>query len=401
MDKSAAFFLTLAMFFLTLWRFGANQALAIVALMVVLYSPWRKTLFSWQWIKTPIILIPLIFISYAILSITYSQAPTVIAALQGLTAYSKLLFLLVLPLAMQQSKYRTWVENGLIYGVLINVVISTLYYYHVPFAEHYFGPHMSMQITFTVNPLQVIYVVVMALWILLMRFIDRTSSKLDLLLFVLLFVYLWFINMERSGYLLFLALVLLFLGQRFGKKAILAGCIALPVLFMGLYFAVPNIKSRVDMGVHNIVAFQQAQNVTQIGVDNSWGLRLAFAKESLEIIKSHPILGAGVGSFRYVYAEHYPVQALAVKVNDPHNAYTYVCFEFGLIVLMLYLSWLYAIWSHSKRLAPHERLLLRGVWLIFVVMGFTDSGLALNAIGISFVVWISLYLSKNSVSKEV
>lgn len=394
-EKSAAILLVLALFLLTLWRFGTNQCLAILALMVLFYRPWRQTLFSKQWLKTPVILVSLIFIALCLIGVTYSEAPTIAKALQGITAYSKLLFLLILPLALQNTKYHKWFENALIYGVLVNVIISTLYYYQIPWAVQLFGPHMSMQITYTVNPLQVVYIVVMALWLLMTRLANREFTVPNILSFVLLLGYLWLINMERSGYLLFLALVLLFLGQQFGKKATIIGCIILPLLCDGLYFAVPNIKARVDMGIHNITAFQQASSVMDIGVDNSWGLRVAFAKESWEVIKDHPVLGTGTGSFRYVYAEKYPTQAETVKINDPHNAYVYVAFEFGLIGLIVYLAWLYAIWMLTTRLALRDRHLLRGIWLIFVVMGFTDSGLPLNAIGISFVVWISIYLARD------
>ncbi len=390
-DKTAIALLSVAAFLLTLWRFGANQCLALVVIMVIVHRPWREALFSSRWLKTPVVLISLIFLGLAVLSVAYSQTPTVVKALQGITAYSKLLFLLVFPLVLQKNQYRKWLEQGLIYGVLVNVIISTLYYYHVPFVVKHLGPYFSMDISFSVNPLQLIYVVVMAIWLLTMRFFKREHHWQDALIFLVLLFYLWFINMERSGYLLFLALLLLLLLQQFGWKALLAGCIILPVLFWGFYIISPNVKARVDLGVHNVVAYHEAASSTAIGVDNSLGLRLAFAKESFDVIKDHPWFGTGIGSFRYVYAKLYASQAQTVKVNDPHNAYIYVAFELGLVGLLIYLAWLRAIWKLTGSLPIKERHLLQGVWLMFVVMGFTDSGLALNAIGISFILWTSLY----------
>ena len=66
-----------------------------------------------------------------------------------------------------------------------------------------------------------------------------------------------------------------------------------------------------------------------------------------------------------------------------------------MVGLAIYIAWLVSIFRWISRLPQKERYLLRGIWLIFVVMGFTDSGLPLNAIGLSFVLWLSLYLRPN------
>ncbi len=394
-EVAAAALLTFAAFTLTLWRFGANQCFAVVALMVLFYKPWRSKLFSWRWVKQPIILLALLLIIWALISVSYSEVPKLSRALQGVTQYSKLLFLLMLPIAMQNLKYRRWVENGLIYGVLINVILSVLYYFQVPGISPLLKPHMSMLITFTVNPLQVIYVVVLALWLLMMRFAERHFRCWDVVVFVLLFTYLWLINLERSGYIVFIAVLLLFLAQQFGKKAVLLGCLAIPVFFALLYFVLPPFKDRVDVGIHNVIAYHQTENVGSIGADNSLGLRLAFTQESIAVIKVHPLLGTGIGSFKYVHTALYPEQEKSFPANDPHEAYIYVAFELGLIGLAIYIAWLVAIYKFTGTLPSTERNLLRGVWLIFVVMGFTDSGLALNAIGMSLVLWLSLYIYRD------
>lgn len=251
---------------------------------------------------------------------------------------------------------------------------------------------MSMNATFTVNPLQVIYVVVMAVWLLGMRILNREFSSWDIVVLVLLTFYLWVVNIERSGFLLFSALVLFFLTQYCGKKGFLLGCLLLPLFLLGLYYMLPNVKARVDLGIQNVLAFQAAQSSQQIGTNNSLGVRLAFLSETIQVIKDRPLLGTGIGNFKYVYAHRFSEQAKTVIVNDPHNAYAYVAFELGLIGLAIYCVWLYQAWKLTGRLRLEDRILLRGIWLIFVLMGFTDSGFALNAVGMSFILWFSLYL---------
>jgi O-antigen ligase len=82
-----------------------------------------------------------------------------------------------------------------------------------------------------------------------------------------------------------------------------------------------------------------------------------------------------------------------MSVNDPHNAYTYIAFELGLVGLALYLLWLYQLWRVIE-LEPKVKHLLHGVFWAFVVMGVVDSGLALNAVAVSFVVISCSLLAK-------
>ncbi len=399
MDQLAAGLLTFAVFTLTLWRFGTNQCLALLVLMVLFYRPWRQELFSWSWLKNPVILLALFFVGFCLLSVSYSETPRFADALKGVSAYSKLLFLGVIPIAFREARYRKWLENGLIYGVFVNVIISTLYYYQLPIIVHYFGAYMDHQISFTVNPIQMIYVAVMAIWLLAMRLLRREFHYGDVIVFAALLAYLWLINMERSGYVLFLALILLLLGQKFGKKAVFVGGLIIPLVLVGLYFAVPNIKFRLNEGIHNVLVYQQTENTAEMGVgdeiNNSWGLRLALATECIGIIKNHPILGTGAGSFKYVYGALYPAQQAATNITEPHDIYIYILFEFGLLGLTIFLVWLYAVLKWINTLPSGDRHLLQGVWLMFVVLGFTDSSLILNAVGLSLVVWISLYLNKH------
>lgn len=387
-ETLANWLLFLTLFFLTLWRFGSNQLIAITALLVFIYRPWRRQLFRWQHFKQPIILWTLLFFLWMVISLSYSEAPCWHKALQGLTMYSKLLFLLVIPLTMAHSKCRYWVEQGLIWGVFVNVVISTLNYYHVAWVGLVFGPYFSLNGVFSINPLQLIFIVVLACWILSQRLITRQYHVLDIVLFILLSIYLWFINIERSGYLLYLTLLIVLLCQYCNKKSLLLSLLAVIVLCFGLYELSPNVKARIQVGINNINAFNQVQNINQIGVDNSLGLRLAFTKVSLEVVKAHPLLGTGIGSFKYVYAN---LTKSSNIPNDPHDAYTLVAFELGLIGLALYIIWLISIFCALKKLPKNESRLLAGLWWALVIFGFTDSGLILNAVGLSFVMLLSLY----------
>ncbi len=403
---ASAVCLTLALFFLTLWRFGANQFLILAVVVVLIHRPWRQTLFSKAYLTQPMFLVIYLFLAWAMVSMSYSQVPSIGKALQGLTMYTKLLFFLVLPLAVTHDRARYWIAEGLILGVLVNVILSTLFHFHVAWVvEHFASPFLSgMNFTFSINPLQLIFVVALAMWLLVNRFVTRQFHWHDVLIFAILMVYLWFINIERSGYLLFIVLSLLFVWQHFNQKVFVITACLLPFLLFGVYLASPNVKARVNAGIVNVEAFYEIKDASKIGPANSLGLRLAFLEESLQEVKLHPIVGTGIGSFRYVYMKKYgqgtnQMQVVSgmpyfpMSVNDPHNAYTYIAFELGLVGLALYLLWLYQLWRVIE-LEPKVKHLLRGVFWAFVVMGVVDSGLALNAVAVSFVVISCSLLTK-------
>lgn len=381
--------LCFSMFFLTLWRFGTNQCLALAALVILVNRPWRLRLFSMEHFKRPLIIATCLFLIWATLSWTYTQAPCMSSAAHGLALYTKLLFLLILPLAMGLKSSRTWIEQGIIFGILVNVILTMLYYFHVNFVVVSIGRFYSVNGVFGINPLQMIFVVVFACWILMQRMIERKASFIDIGIFVLLSIYLWFINIERSGYLLYLVLILVALYQILNKKGIVIGFLCIPILLVGLYEFSPNVQARIKEGINNIYAYQQTEQVKNVAIDNSLGLRVAFFAESLKVIKAHPLLGTGIGSFKSVYQNMGGPSSAGI--NDPHNAYTLVTFELGLIGLALYLGWLAVIFHNIKLLTPKNAHRLRGLWWIFVIMGFTDSGLILNAVGLSFIIGVSLY----------
>jgi O-antigen ligase len=397
--KSTLTLCALAAFLLTLWRFGANQCLALVAVIVIFYRPWREQLLQKEYYRQPVIWLMLLFLGWAVLSLSYAQTPSLLKAAQGLTIYSKLLFLIVLPLAMCHAQCRYWVEQGLIYGVFVNACLSTLYYFQINFTVHALGAYFPTG-TFAVNALQMVYVAVLACWILSKRILNHRGHWIDGGIFIFLSIYIWFVNIERSGYLLYLALLLLSLYQTMHKKGLVIGIMIIPILLIGLYEFSPNVKTRVALGVDNLIAFHQAQDIHQVANTNSLGLRLAFAKETWIIAQDHLLLGTGIGSFRYVNQQKEGLKVDNLYPNDPHNAYSYVLFELGLVGLFIYLAWLGALSKSISRLPLETRDLMRGIWWAFVIMGFTDSGFALNAIGLSFILCISAYLLCESSTQD-
>jgi O-antigen ligase len=122
----------------------------------------------------------------------------------------------------------------------------------------------------------------------------------------------------------------------------------------------------------------------EIHTETSVGLRLQFYRNSLVLIGEHPLLGAGTGAFRSVYAAH--VRGTKMVVADhPHNAFLHVGVELGLFGLAALLALLVVQWRSARWIAnPSARCAARGLIVIFVVAGLVSSTFGDHAEGLFF-----------------
>ncbi|MDO8598357.1 MAG: O-antigen ligase family protein, partial [Sulfuricaulis sp.] len=79
----------------------------------------------------------------------------------------------------------------------------------------------------------------------------------------------------------------------------------------------------------------------------STGQRLQFYRNSLEIIRDHPVIGVGTGGFAKAYASRVGGTDMMQTVN-PHNEYLNIAVQLGIIGLVALLYLFYCQW----RLAP-------------------------------------------------
>jgi O-antigen ligase len=125
-----------------------------------------------------------------------------------------------------------------------------------------------------------------------------------------------------------------------------------------------------------------------VRTQTSIGLRLQFYRNSLVLIGEHPLLGAGTGAFRSVYAAH--VRGTKMVVADhPHNAFLHVGVELGLFGLAALLALLAVQWRSARWIAnPSGRIAARGLIVIFVIAGLVSSTFGDHAEGLFFA-WAS------------
>jgi len=114
---------------------------------------------------------------------------------------------------------------------------------------------------------------------------------------------------------------------------------------------------------------------------SSSGLRLEFYTNSLKLIKKSPFIGTGTGSFQASYREL--IKDTGFKQSDnPHNEFLMAGVQFGLMGILVLLSFFFTQWRSAASLQKDEGILLaRGLILTIMTACMVASPLQDSAEG--------------------
>ena len=167
----------------------------------------------------------------------------------------------------------------------------------------------------------------------------------------------------RTGYLV-LGVLALYFGYRLrGRSGLALGAAAVVAVAFTLALVPGPFQQRLQALASEYRAWQPGQHE----VVTSTGLRLEFYRNSLAIIRDHPVFGVGTGGFPRAYAERARGTGVAESRN-PHNEYLLITVQVGIAGLAA-LLWLFCVqWRAAPRLAsPLETHLARGLVLTIAV----------------------------------
>ncbi|MDO9359038.1 MAG: O-antigen ligase family protein [Polaromonas sp.] len=138
----------------------------------------------------------------------------------------------------------------------------------------------------------------------------------------------------RSGYAVFLVLVVWCFAVWRGFKGVLLGMLASLAIGLLAYNLSATIHNRVKLGI------TEAQNFATVPQETSLGRRMLMVETTLGMIAERPWLGVGTGGFKQSFsdiaAEKYTGWR-AIPFDDPHNQYLFIATENGLIGLLSFL----------------------------------------------------------------
>lgn len=159
----------------------------------------------------------------------------------------------------------------------------------------------------------------------------------------------------RTGYLILAAGLMYFGFRRFRLRGVIAGLLAIAVLGAGAYRVSDTMRARVDQAVAETLRFTEGEVAP-----TSAGSRLLFWESTVELVRAHPWLGTGLGSWHAkVAAEMSAAQReqMLLGHEHPHNELLHVAAQTGLAGAALYLAGLLALARRAARLRPDAGLL--------------------------------------------
>lgn len=309
-------------------------------------------------------------IAYGI-GLTYSSASNQ-NAFAFFLKYDKLLFIPILVGLLTKEKHRKYCINAFLICSIIVLIISYLKWLGV-------YPHNDVGEGFSVYKGRIAGSIIMSFsaYLMLLRAKNtKGSHRLFWILASLLAIgnVLFLVN-GRTGQVTLVALLIWFSHEHLGLKA-LKYWIAILVLGMTFHYFNPNYpNSRLTS-----ISAELASESKNTGAQTAAGLRLEFYKNTLTLIKKHPLFGGGTGSLENEYFLLVDNTSIITKrVPNPHNQYLLTTQELGLVGLVLLLTFWLTHWWQSYNLTSTEYgTALRGL-IITISVGSIFNSLLLDA----------------------
>ena len=152
------------------------------------------------------------------------------------------------------------------------------------------------------------------------------------------------LSASRSGFMGMLILGLLVMVGAFGgagersRRTTAAGLVLALSVGLVTYFTV--LPPRMQQRILNLNPFAEQ---TAEG-SKSTEFRYATIQNSFDIIADHPILGVGLGNFRWVHKHTHG------RFKPPHNSYVWALAEGGVPLLLAFLGLFWALWRRLGKL---------------------------------------------------
>ncbi len=313
-----------------------------------------------QMLSEPVTRALLLFVGMFVVASFYSIAPWSDIRI-SLGKMGKWLYLPFLVCVLQSSRHRRWVLNAFLSSMMLTLFLAMLKIYggitlwHVRFTDAcVFKDHIFTNLMMS-----------FAVFLLAHKAFQSTHTWKRigfLLLCTAAIYYVLFMSEGRSGYVILALLWVFFSIQTQQGKYRIVGITSLIVLLMvaGLYFS--TFQRRILQVIHTVPLI----NATHAEGDISIRQRLAYMDNTVALIKIHPWLGFGTGSFKTAY-EKYALNRTWPMTANPHNEYLNIALQCGGLGLAALLWFFYILHKSIRALKRPEKYYAEGLLGIMVV----------------------------------
>ena len=273
--------------------------------------------------ENSIALLGTVFYALLFIGMTYSPAPLE-TTLDFFKKYRVLLFIpIILSLTKGQPKITVNIVNALLLGYLLVLVNAYLVNFNL----------------IPMNKSALIrqgggYLVIFAYLVMQRAMLEKKRRFLWGGFFLVISYDIFFILDTRTGWLIFIALTILFLFQYFSvKKQLIFYALSLFLAF-GIFYTSHSIQYRVNQTINSLQNYDATKKNSR---GTSVGNRLDWYQNSVELIKKKPVFGYGTGAFEVLHnslVERYST----VQISDPHNEFLLTTVQIGFVGLIVLLA---------------------------------------------------------------
>lgn len=372
--------LTISFLALPISSSAKSICLAITVIDILCYRPYREDLLkviSSTWCKATLIL-------FCIGLLACLWSPASVSQLSfSVEKYCKLLYLPVLVLAFQNGTTRLWCLHAFLLALIITCGLSILKHHHYLQAFHFAADNV-----FRNHIITSFYVSFAAYLCLLFAYSQQGMARLVYALLALMFTYqILFVSGSRTGYIIYLLLMLLLVLQLSTWRQAIAGMGLVCTLFSACYFASPVMQARVGAVIEQIHGYQHHNKNTDLG------LRLQFHDYAHKLFNQHPVLGNGTASFTYYFDKEKPIAHWDWGLLEPHSQYWLIAAEFGLLgsaaLLYFFISLIQTCCTLDKM-----KCIAFAMIVPFLIGNLSDSLLFYSGSGYFFIFFMALCLGE-------
>jgi O-antigen ligase len=335
LDKTYHFLLIALAFIFPLTVFGGNLIIILICFLWLISGDYKSKLN--QIINNKLIIASILFYFIHIVGLIWTEDLE-----WGLHIVHKMWYFIglfpILYTLMKKENIRIYISSFLL-AISITEIFSYLIWFELiaPFMNATVGNPTPFMSHISYNP-----ILAFAIYLVLHElFFNKKITNLAFSFYSFFAISMsinMFITGGRAGQVGFFVMISVLIFQVLDKqkiKSLFAIFIIIPVIFFSAYQASDLFQKRVNSAIKNTNDFSRTN-------ETSVGLRINFALNSFEVIKKYPIIGVGTGDFPVEYEKINQVKSPTFpNATNPHNMYTLILVQLGLVGLFSLLSIFY------------------------------------------------------------
>jgi len=353
----------------------------ILSIVLIILNPVYQSLL-YQYRKEPLMLVSVGIFLVAFLGCFYGDA-TFSEKISTLEKYTKFLFFPILIVAFYNRNFRFKALNTYLAIMTVVLIISFLKWtgfikFGNPDLDHIFYNHI-------ITGLMIGYAAYISASLAWSE--DKKLKPIYILLLILFTFQIFFLNFGRTGYIIYVLLMSLFLIQTLSLRAALISLVAGLLIINTIYIYNPIMHNGINKIFKDIASYNKNNKETPIGQ------RLQFHDFSKKIFYRHPILGNGTSGFGHAFKLEKPVLSWGPNLAEPHSQYWLILAEFGLFGSVMFILFLCALFRSILQLKD-MRMIAIGLFFMFLFGNLTDSLFYYSSTGVFFLTMMALCLGE-------